>query len=119
MTEVINEFEGPTTEAYSYIDQVRQRADLDDLATGLTQDEFREAVYYEQRVELAFENHRLFQLLRTERAIEALTIHGGVHRNIQPHFNEPAYVIEEFKLLYPIPQRELTLNPNLEQNPGW
>lgn len=119
MAEVINEIEGPTAKAYNHIDQVRQRANLDDLANGLSQDEFRDAVYHEQRVELAFENHRWFQLLRTDRAIEALTIHGDVHRNIQPHFNEPAYVIEEFKLLYPIPQRELTLNPNLDQNPGW
>lgn len=119
MAEVINEIEGPTAEAYNYINQVRDRADLVDLAPGLNQEEFREAVYNEQRVELAFENHRWFQLLRTDRAIDALTVHGDVHRNIQPHFNEPAYVIEEFKLLYPIPQRELTLNPNLNQNPGW
>lgn len=119
LAESINEIEGPTSEAYDYINQVRQRAGLNNLSPGMTQSEFRDAVYHEQRVELAFENHRWFQLLRTGRAVEALTEHGETHRGIQPHLEEPVYVIEGHKLLYPIPQRELTLNPNLGQNPGW
>lgn len=119
MAESINEIDGPTSEAYGYINQVRQRAGLDNLPAGLTQSEFRDAVYHEQRMELAFENHRWFNLLRTGRAIEALTKHGETHRGIQPHLEEPVYVIEEYKLLFPIPQRELTLNPSLTQNPGW
>jgi starch-binding outer membrane protein, SusD/RagB family len=118
MAESVNEIDGPD-EAYTYINEVRQRADLDDLPQGLNQSQFREAIIHEQRVELAFENHRWFQLLRTDRAMEAMQAHGDVHRNIQPHLTEPAYIIEEYKFTYPIPQRELTLNPNLEQNPGW
>lgn len=119
LAESINEIEGPTSEAYDYINQVRNRAGLDDLAGNLNQSEFRDAIIHEQRVELAFENHRWFHLLRTGRAIDAMTIHGEIHQGIQPHLQEPAYIIEEYKLIYPIPQREMTLNPNLDQNPGW
>ncbi len=119
MAEVINELDGPTGEAYSYLNQVRQRAELDDLDPGLSQSEFREAVYQEQRVELAFENHRWFNLIRTGRAQNTMQQHGEEVKDIQRHLREPVYVIEEYKLLYPIPARELTLNPDLEQNPGW
>ena len=118
LAEALNEL-GNTSEAYGPINEVRQRAGLDDLAAGLSQSGFREAVYREQRVELAFENDRWFNLLRTGRAIEAMEEHARVHRGLQPHWQDPAYVIEEYKLLYPIPQRELTLNPDLDQNPGW
>ncbi|SMO48652.1 SusD family protein [Fodinibius sediminis] len=34
MAEVINEIEGPTTEAYGYINEVRLRAGLDPLTAG-------------------------------------------------------------------------------------
>jgi tetratricopeptide (TPR) repeat protein len=116
--EALNEL-GRTDEAYPHVNRVRRRAGLDDLPAGLTQSQFREAVYHEQRVELAFENDRWFNLLRTDRAIEVMERHGNVHRGIQPHWREPAYEISEHKLTYPIPQRIITLNPDLEQNPGW
>ena len=116
--EALNEL-GRTDEAYPHVNRVRRRAGLDDLPAGLTQSQFREAVYHEQRVELAFENDRWFNLLRTDRAIEVMERHGNVHRGIQPHWREPAYEIREHKLTYPIPQRMITLNPDLEQNPGW
>lgn len=119
MAESLNEIEGPSNTAYDYVNQVRQRAGLDNLKAGLNQAEFREAVIHEQRIELAFENHRWFHLLRTDKAMAAMTKHGDEHRGIQPHLSEPAYIIEEYKLLYPIPQRELTINPNVNQNPGW
>lgn len=118
MAEALNEI-GQTGEAYAYIDPVRTRAGLDGLTQGLSQSQFRDSVYHEQRLELAFENDRWFNLLRTDRALEAMAVHANVHRGIQTHWQEPAYDIQEYKLTYPIPQRELTLNPDLEQNPGW
>ncbi|MFH5883608.1 RagB/SusD family nutrient uptake outer membrane protein [Halalkalibaculum sp. DA3122] len=119
MAEVINEIEGPTSEAYGYIDEVRQRAGLDPLTAGLSKADFRDAVYHEQRVELAFENHRWYNLLRQGRAMEVMQQHAPDVKDIQPHFTEPVYIIEEYKLLYPIPERERTLNADLAQNPGW
>ncbi|WP_236975140.1 RagB/SusD family nutrient uptake outer membrane protein [Membranihabitans maritimus] len=117
--ECINEIEGPTTESYDAINAVRMRAGIEPLVSGLSQEQFREAVYREMQLELAFENHRWFNLLRTGKALETMERHGEIYRGRQPHFASPAYVIEEHKFLYPIPQREITLNPNLTQNPGW
>lgn len=118
MAEALNEA-GRTGDAYEYINPVRTRAGLDELTQGLSQSQFRDSLYHEQRVELAFENDRWFNLLRTDRALEAMEVHASVHRGIQMHWQEPAYDIQEYKLKYPIPQRELTLNPDLAQTPGW
>jgi hypothetical protein len=54
----------------------------------------------ERRVEFALEPFRWYDLARTGRAVPVLNI--------------PAY-----KLLFPIPATEISLNPNLEQNPGY
>ena len=52
-----------------------------------------------------FEGDRWFDLVRTGRAIETLTLHG---KNIDTH-----------NLKFPIPSAELEINPKLEQNPGY
>ena len=64
IAEALNEInDGPTAEAYDMINQVRARArttpgTLPDLS-GLTYDEFREALFNELRWELSFEGHGL------------------------------------------------------------
>jgi hypothetical protein len=118
MAEAENEL-GKTNQAYPYINRVRNRAGLPNLQPGLTQSQFRKKVYHEERVELSFEDHRWFNLLRTGRAIKVMTKQGKAAKNLQPHIKEPVYVIKPFKLKYPIPQREININPNLKQNPGW
>ena len=65
LAEAINEEQGPTTEAHGYLNQVRERAGLDPL-NGLDQATFRDTVLHERRMELAFENHRWFDLKRTK-----------------------------------------------------
>jgi tetratricopeptide (TPR) repeat protein len=117
LAEALNE-EGRTAEAEPYLNAVRARAGLSPL-TGLSQEEFRQAVWHEQRVELAFENKRWFQLLRTGRALDVMRAHGEQMRQISERMaRENAYQIEPYRLLYPIPLREVILN-NLEQNPGY
>src|SRR5882672_21297 len=64
LAEAINEQGAPTSEAYGYINEVRNRAGLGDLS-GLDQATFRQKVAHERRVELAFENWRWFDLKRT------------------------------------------------------
>ena len=76
MAESLNEL-GRTAEAYPFINQVRARAGLPALAAGLSQAAFRDAVFKEERVELAFENKRWFQLVRTGRAVAIMTAHGA------------------------------------------
>ena len=118
LAESLNEL-GRTAEALPLINQVRVRAGLPALA-GLSQAAFRDAVFREQRVELAFENKRWFQLVRTGRAIPIMTAHGaeiiaysGVLRR-----SAGTYAVTPQKLLFPIPQREVTVNA-LPQNPGY
>ncbi len=107
--EALNELGGGNALAFEAVNQVRQRARganpatvLPDLA-GLSQAALREAIYRERRVELSFEGHRWFDLVRTGQALDALK-----GRNIQLR-----------NLLLPIPQRERDLNPNLTQNTGY
>ncbi len=102
---------------YPYINAVRERAGLTPLS-GLSQDAFREAVAHEQRVEVAFENHRWYQLLRTGKAVEVMTEHGTEEKARLSRLSSASYNIQPHKLLFPIPAREIRLN-GFEQNPGW
>jgi len=112
--EALNEANGgPTPSAYDAINQVRERARngqtgvLPDLA-GLTQDEFREAVLMERRHEFVNEGKRWFDLVRTNNLVEFVNRAKGDQTNPQ-----------DFNYLFPIPQRELDINTNLIQNPGY
>src|SRR5690606_5641096 len=102
---------------YVHLNAVRQRANLPPLS-GLGKDELRDAIHHEQRVELAFENHRWFQLLRTGKAIEVMTEHGIEEKKRLSRLSDASYNIQEHKLLFPIPDREVRLN-GFEQNAGW
>jgi hypothetical protein len=103
--EALNEINGPVTEAYNAINRVRVRAGLDSLR-DLTQAQFRDSVYFERRLELMNEYQRWFDLVRTHRMVDELHAQG------KPNASEKFY-------LYPIPQREIDLNPALTQNPLW
>ncbi len=114
--EALNEINGPSDDAYAMINAIRERARNRDGSgsngfpenlSGLTKDEFRDAVLDERAVELGFEGHRWFDLVRTKRLVETIK---AVH---------PDYAVSEKHYLFPIPADELIINPNLEQNPGW
>jgi hypothetical protein len=116
--ESLNEL-GRTTEAYTYINQVRARAGLPALAAGLSQAAFRDAVFREERVELAFEDKRWFQLLRTGQALNVMTAHGAdVKSYAGARRPSVAYQITPQMLLFPLPVRETT-NNGFAQNPGY
>lgn len=109
--------ESGTGDPYGPLNEVRQRANLGPLS-GLTTPDLKAAILHEQRVELAFENHRWFQLLRSGKAIEIMTAHGNEQKALLPRLSDATYNIQPYKLLYPIPERETRLN-NIEQNPEW
>ena len=99
--EAENEVNGPTAAAYEAINRVRARAGVDPLPEGLGAEEFFEALKDERRLEMTFELTRYFDLIRWGEGEE------------MPGF-DPAR-----NRYFPIPQTEIELNPNLEQNPGW
>ena len=61
--EALNEL-GQTALAEDYLNMVRNSAGLDDIQSGLSQADFKEAVLHERRIELAFEGQRWFDLIR-------------------------------------------------------
>lgn len=66
--EALNEINGgPTQETYEYVNRVRNRVNLDDLPSGLSQEEFREAVIRERVLEFGYEEVRWFDMVRWKR----------------------------------------------------
>ncbi|MDD4515312.1 RagB/SusD family nutrient uptake outer membrane protein [Massilibacteroides sp.] len=100
---------GKTALACDYLNQVRRRgfgyqtnevSPVDIKTTS--KDEFFLKVEHERRVELAFEGHRWFDLIRTGRAVEVMTSKG--------------FKLNESNLICPIPQKQIDVNPELTQN---
>lgn len=127
LAESINEQSGPTAEALDYLNQIRKRAGLADLAIA-DKVAFRTAVLKERRLELAFENHRWFDLKRTKTPAEwaaFMNAHGAqerakptVDRGNVP-FNSTDYVYTENEYFLPLPAPQILINPKLTQNPGY
>lgn len=124
LAECLNEAGFPNSQAFTYLNQVRQRAGLlpktqlnpvPALAIN-SQEEFRLAIERERRVELAGEAHRWFDLVRTDRAVAVMTAHGIAEKAIKTTINPNAYT--NIKILQAIPFREVN-QFGLSQNPGW
>lgn len=110
--EAENELNGPTTKAYKSLNKVRNRAGLPDLQAGLTKDQFREAVYLDRRLELVFEYHRWFDLIRQKDGSGKSTFVANLQKVGKTNATDK-------HRLYPIPQSEIDNNPKLEQNTLW
>ena len=100
---------GKTAEACKYLNMTRRRgfgyqttetSPVDLQTTDKAQ--FALMVEQERRVELAFENHRWFDLIRTGRAVEVMRSKG--------------FSLNEKNLICPIPQKQIDVNPKLTQN---
>ena len=68
--EAANEASGPVQSVYDAINTVRSRAGMPDLSLGLSKDQMRERIHNERRIELAFEEHRYFDVRRWRIAME-------------------------------------------------
>lgn len=110
--EAANEYQnGPSALAYEAIDRVRKRAHiplLSEISPALSKDDFREAVFNERRKELVYEYQRWFDLARRGPDYFVARLKAAGKTNAQPKH-----------VHFPIPQRELDLNPNLDQVPAW
>lgn len=108
--EALNEI-GNTTDAEEPLYQVRKRAGLSNRGDieGLSQEQMRDKIRRERRIELAFEGHRWFDIIRWDNGQYALDfLHSIGKVNAQKKH-----------LLLPIPQKEIDANSNLKQNPGY
>lgn len=92
----------------TYLNMVRARAGLPGFGQPGYPEEYNSlamALEHERRVELCFEFHRFFDLVRTGRAVEVMRSKG--------------FDINKEKVLFPIPLRAIDVNPKLSQNPGY
>jgi len=105
--EALNEAQGPVSDAYNSINQVRNRANTGNLVPGLSQADFRDSLYAERRREFVQEAQRWFDLARTGRLVQAVS-------KVATKTN-----ISAKNYLFPIPQSEISLNPQLTQNEGY
>ena len=90
------------------LNRVRLRAGLPAIS-GLNQQQLRDVIQHERRMELAFEGQRWFDMIRVRNGQYALEFLNSVGKT-----NAAAK-----HLLLPIPQKEIDSNPNLSQNPGY
>lgn len=108
--EALNEANnGPTAAAYEALNRVRSRAGLEGLG-GLDKDAFNAAIMLERRLELCFEGHRWFDLVRRDQLIDMVKAENSFDRNAP---------ITEHHKRFPIPFREMEANKELEQNAGY
>lgn len=117
LAEAMNE-QGKTNDALDQLNKVRTRAGLDDVTTT-DQDVARAFILKERRVELAFENHRWTDLLRSGNALNIMNTFGVAVKKELTYLASDAYVLDKRHLLFPIPQGEIELNPELKQNHGY
>lgn len=116
--EALNEL-GRTSEAVASLNQVRARARRGtgaetraqpaNYAGPLTAAAVRDTIFEERRIETAFEADRWFDLVRR-----------GPEFFQRMLARDPlATDVQLTDMLWPIPQREIAVNPNLTQNPGY
>ncbi|MDO4164163.1 MAG: RagB/SusD family nutrient uptake outer membrane protein [Bacteroides sp.] len=107
------------------VNVVRNRAEMPDLPTDLTASEFKTKYEKERFVELAFEQHRFWDVRRWEEAetyfteIEQMSLTKDSDGNITYTRNTITRNWDDKYYLFPIPQEDLLKNANLTQNPGW
>lgn len=119
--ELVNELEGPSA-AMPYVNLTRQRAGLDalDASTIANRHQMRGVIEKERRLELAYENHRWFDLIRTNRVIEVMTNHWNNEIYYADVIAETGpIVLNQNLILLPIPQKEIDIQQGITQNVGY
>lgn len=105
--EALNEISGPTEEAISLINEVREVAGVPALSLNnfSSKEALRDHILDERAWEFFTEELRRQDLIRHGKFIELA--------------NERGKSAFDYHVLFPIPQNEIDRNPNLEQNPGY
>lgn len=136
-------FDGAGGSSVALINQVRERAGAGNYVTGtftaafykypasgtgaiLNDTDFRTALLKERRVELAFENQRLFDLMRFGQGVTNMHAHYAAefseyYRRLNASLTALQANVTNDRLLLPIPQREIDTNTDIKiaQNPGY
>ena len=133
--EAMNEAYGPDVDngygltARQAVDQIRKRTGVNlPNVTAKNQSEMRNSIKHERRIELAFEDHRYWDLLRWKDA-ENILNQPLLGVRVQKNNAEINYTVTTVEnrifdaskmYRYPIPQSEVNKTKNIvTQNPGW
>jgi starch-binding outer membrane protein, SusD/RagB family len=114
--EALNEGGFPNADAFVLLNRIRTRAGLPSRTSGNTdpkldivsQAEFRAAVAQERRIELAFENHRWFDLVRTGQAATVMAAHGIAEKGLKSYVLPNSYATVNLKFPYPFIETQIT-----------
>ena len=129
--EAMNEAYGPSNaadlglSAITAVNLVRRRAGMPNFPPTINQVNFQTKLRNERRVELAFEDHRFWDIRRWKIGDQTKEIYAmNITRNANLTLNYEVKLLEvrpfnENMYLYPIPLTELFRNKNLVQNTGW
>lgn len=127
--EAMNELGGPDyitdhlpISARTALNEVRNAANMPDVEDN--GDDFTKRLRNERRVELAFEDHRLWDICRWMIGDDVKDIYGIkiTKKGNQYTYNRTKIqtrVWDKKMYMYPIAQQEIYKNPNLTQNSGW
>ncbi|HCB89840.1 MAG TPA: RagB/SusD family nutrient uptake outer membrane protein [Porphyromonadaceae bacterium] len=138
--EAYNEYNGPSPEAYTYLNKIRTTGGLKPIeevwsdanivktpGKHLTKEGLRDIIHRERIIELSFEGHKYFDVLRWKEADRYFLspMKGWNTTGVDP---AQFYVLMTLQprvwqtprdYLMPIPLSDINRNPNLIQNPGW
>ena len=129
--EAQNEAVGPDASVYEAINSIRSRSGVEMplLPAGLSQDEMRERIHHERRIELAFEEHRYYDVRRWMTAEEVENTPAYGIEIVKAEDGSLSYtrkvslngkIFQQKNYWLPIPRSEiLASNNQLEQNPGY
>jgi hypothetical protein len=128
--EAQNEATGPDATVYAAVNAIRQRTgvNMPVLPAGLTQAQMREKIRNERRIELAFEEHRFYDVRRWKIAnvtenVPAYGVEIGKSGSAFTYTKKEALTGRAFaekQYWLPIPRTEIQASNNkLEQNPGY
>jgi hypothetical protein len=124
--EALNEAQGPVTEVFTYINQVRTRVGMPALPVTASKDSMRIRIHKERQVELSFEDHRFFDVRRWKkgeqffnRPVTGMRIAKNGTAFTYTRFTVENRVFNSKMYRFPFPQGELNKLTKLTQNPGW
>lgn len=112
--EVLSETGGSKSTILEYVNPIRTRAKTPAWTEA---DVNYDDIMHERRMELCFEGHRWFDLLRqgSAKAIATIEAHFILMEGVLPIPRR----VPENQLLFPIPLGQIQIDPTLEQNPGY
>jgi len=125
--EAQNEATGPDQSIYDAVNAVRERAGMPALPAGLSKEQMRQRIWNERRIELAYEEHRYFDVRRwmvaeieENQIAQGISItragNGTLTYQLKEALGGKKFLPQHY--WFPIPQDEINAsNGAIEQNP--